>query len=556
MKGVLSIVLTLSMIIPAISGKTAVSAEGNKENAAGYLAVYTAEYEPDLGAEYAQFPSKQYTDTYRTDVLYYALSKDGKNFTAMNNNKAVYYPEGYYKLGSPFVYRTSDGYYGLIASVDNKGEEVIVCDSDEMLYFYNQRRLRLNDEGIAVMNPTVKYDAETNLYNIFWEGDDGNSYVNTTESFVTVSEHKQTDYKKESVTLPDTVDVVYSDGSKTPMSITWNTNGLSLTDMAKGEYEVTGTIQATTEYNSPLANYRADPYAVYDEENKVYYFTGSNLNENSANGGGAYENLVIRVTESLNDISDAEEYVIWRDKTLSDGTKVTGWYWAPEIHKMDDKWRMIAKAEVTEPNGNSGGRQCIFTCVGDDITDEASWEYTGYIFDADGFPVCNLSLEEYLAESLKNVTVKIYVGKENTSVTPAPQTSQVSDDTNDTTQTAKVGDVKKVGNLKYKIIKTASSGIGSVSVCKAVKKSVKKITIPNKVKISGKTYKVTEIGKKAFWGCKNLKKIVIKAASLKKVGKNAFKNTSKKLVIICPSKKLKKYKNLIANKGNTIVKCK
>ena len=43
----------------------------------GYLAIYPALYEPDMGVEYAQFPSKEYTDTYRTDVLYCAISKDG-----------------------------------------------------------------------------------------------------------------------------------------------------------------------------------------------------------------------------------------------------------------------------------------------------------------------------------------------------------------------------------------------------------------------------------------------------------------------------------------------
>lgn len=50
--------------------------EANQDG--GYLAVYPALYEPDMGAEFAQFPSKEYTDTYRTDVLFYALSKDGE----------------------------------------------------------------------------------------------------------------------------------------------------------------------------------------------------------------------------------------------------------------------------------------------------------------------------------------------------------------------------------------------------------------------------------------------------------------------------------------------
>lgn len=68
---------------------------------------------------------------------------------------------------------------------------------------------------------------------------------------------------------------------------------------------------ATGEYHSPIARFRADPYAVYDEERKVYYFTGSNMNENSANGGGAYQSIVIRLAGSINEITHAEEFEVW-----------------------------------------------------------------------------------------------------------------------------------------------------------------------------------------------------------------------------------------------------
>ena len=184
----------------------------------------------------------------------------------------------------------------------------------------------------------------------------------------------------EEAVLPDKVDVVYSDGSKTPMGIEWNTNGLNLKNLAVGEYTVTGEIQATTEYNSPLALYRADPYAIYDEEKGVYYFTGSDMNEKSASGGGAYDAVVLRQAETLNDIADAEEIEIWKNETSEDGTKVTGWFWAPELHKIGDKWRIIVQGQVTEPGeSKSSTRQCIFSCNGDDLMNADNWEYTGYI---------------------------------------------------------------------------------------------------------------------------------------------------------------------------------
>lgn len=60
-----------------------------------------------------------YTNNERTDVMHYALSKDGKEYTALNHSKAVLYPTGLYKMGSPsLISRKPDGTYGAIASVD------------------------------------------------------------------------------------------------------------------------------------------------------------------------------------------------------------------------------------------------------------------------------------------------------------------------------------------------------------------------------------------------------------------------------------------------------
>ena len=443
-KTAISVLISCAMLINSSAAFAVEGTAGKKndnrefvtmeaEQTAGYLATYIAQYEPDLGAEYAQYPSKEYTDTYRTDVLYYGLSKDGKEYKALNNNKAILSPEGCSKLGSPSLFRKPNGTYGLVAAIDNTSDQIIIYDSDNLLYFYNQRRLRLNNTGIIVKNPMVKYNEETSLYDIFWEGGDGKSYVTTTEDLLQVSEPTETTYKKasvdavlpdyavreeasvfeltqdeydriekkfgklhsvsvdvndisvktgEEVVLSDKVDVVYSDGSKTSMGIDWNTNGLNLKNLAAGEYTVTGTINATTDYNSPLASYRADPYAVYDEEKDVYYFTGSNLNEKSASGGGAYDSIVIRQADTINDITDAEEVEIWRNETAPDGTKVTGWFWAPEIHKIGGKWRVIVLGQVTEPGEkSSSGRECIFTCNGDDLMNPDNWEYTGYIHD-------------------------------------------------------------------------------------------------------------------------------------------------------------------------------
>ena len=102
-------------------------------------------------------------------------------------------------------------------------------------------------------------------------------------------------------------------------------------------------------------------------------------------------------------------------------------------------------------------------------------------------------------------------------------------------------------------------------------KKAKTITIPAKVKLNGKYYKVTElaakslkgvqaktivigsqvkvIGKSAMQNCKKLKTLKIKSTKLKKVGKNAFKGVSKKAKVTVPKKMKRAYQKLLKGKG-------
>jgi hypothetical protein len=96
--------------------------------------------------------------------------------------------------------------------------------------------------------------------------------------------------------------------------------------------------------------------------------------------------------------------------------------------------------------------------------------------------------------------------------------------------------------------------------------------VKSTVKLGGKTYKITsiaasafknnkkitsvtigknveKIGAKAFYGCKNLKKVTVKSKVLKSVGKKALKGTTSKAVIKVPSAKAKAYKKLFAKSG-------
>ncbi len=155
------------------------------------------------------------------------------------------------------------------------------------------------------------------------------------------------------------------------------------------------------------------------------------------------------------------------------------------------------------------------------------------------------------------------------------------------------GKVYASGNYSYKVTSVSKK---TVTVTKAKSKNIKSITVPDSVKLGGVSYQVTaiadaafknyklaasakigknvetigknafagcvklksvalngkklkKIGNSAFSNCKILKKITIKSTALKTVGKNAFKGIDKNAQIKVPANKLKKYKKILAKKG-------
>ena len=392
----------------------------------GYLATFTAMYEYDFGAEFAEFPSGKYTDNVRTDVMHYALSEHGEIYSALNNNKAVLSPVNLYKMGSPSVFRKPDGTYALIAAVDDSSGQALLFDSEDLIFFENQRLITLNDEGIGVKHPKVKYDNESRTYSIYWVGSDGNSYVNETKDFEDISSAKRTDYAKpefkgllpeyaqkdeassfeltgkeydrllkklgrvyntgieeietivagsgETITLPEKIRVEYNDGSYKDMGVVWDSEscGLDLENPSTGTYTLQGKIQRE-DYASPLALCRADPYIVYNEQDNMYYFTASYM---QADLKDPYSKLIIRKAETINALKDAGEIVIW-DNTKADGHP---YYWAPELHYIGGKWRMIVRASVYVSGSSSRQSRCvIFTCEGGDMTNPNHWVLSGAV---------------------------------------------------------------------------------------------------------------------------------------------------------------------------------
>lgn len=101
-----------------------------------------------------------------------------------------------------------------------------------------------------------------------------------------------------------------------------------------------------------------------------------------------------------------------------------------------------------------------------------------------------------------------------------------------------IPDTEVVGGKLYKITEIETGAVSGL-------KKLKKVTVGTNV---------ISIGKNAFKGCKNLKKVVIASKKLKTVGNNAIKGIHKKAVITCPSSKVKKYKKLFTAKTGYVKK--
>ncbi|EDO57151.1 leucine-rich repeat domain-containing protein [Clostridium sp. L2-50] len=159
--------------------------------------------------------------------------------------------------------------------------------------------------------------------------------------------------------------------------------------------------------------------------------------------------------------------------------------------------------------------------------------------------ICSKNSAAYKYAKDNNLPIKLLSGKEN----PSDDSKQ-----NNITP-AKKGTTLTVSSKKLKVKVTSSSKKNpTVTVTKITDKKAKKLTIPATVKVKGVTYKVTAIsdkafkgnkklitvtigsnvtklGKEAFSGCKNLKKITVTTGKLKTISKNAFKGINKKATI-------------------------
>lgn len=152
--------------------------------------------------------------------------------------------------------------------------------------------------------------------------------------------------------------------------------------------------------------------------------------------------------------------------------------------------------------------------------------------------------------------------------TQAPQTGQQTQGSQQPVA-GMVGEKFKINGNTYQL--TSNGTQATAALVKGSKKKAK-VVIPSAVKKNGVTVYVTaignnafknrkkvktvvigknvqRIGKKAFAGCRNLRKITVKSRMVRMVSKKAFQSISSRAVIKVPKQSLKRYQKLFRNKG-------
>jgi GH43 family beta-xylosidase len=120
-------------------------------------------------------------------------------------------------------------------------------------------------------------------------------------------------------------------------------------------------------YNEPWILQRADPY-IYRHTDGKYYFTAS---------VPAYDRIMLRCSDTLAGIADAEEVTLW---TKHESGIMSKHIWAPELHYLDGKWYIYFAGGERDDIWKI--RPYVLECEGDDpMTGE--WRELGMMQCAD-----------------------------------------------------------------------------------------------------------------------------------------------------------------------------
>ena len=317
--------------------------------------------------------------------LHLAVSKDGKNFVALNHNSGVLFAKASENddgslnpktLGFPIILSKNDlQELGIVSFDDGKSvsynkidksyavaaillgpdgqvfqekneKDAVLFFTDDFVHYSESQKIRFEDYEKIKKNAFLqmeKLEPENFKYNV----EQLQNVVSKIEgalpcNVIQISEKKYEylckklgERKNVEIRLPENIKVtskkdlqmvraeaVYSDGTVASKKIIWDFDRIDFSQ--KGKQKIYGEIYCP-HFPFPIASDRADP-DVFKWKGKYYFIATNDADQNHT--------LYMRQADSIEEIANASESLILDSSTYKN---IGGLLWAPEFHEINGK---------------------------------------------------------------------------------------------------------------------------------------------------------------------------------------------------------------------------
>ena len=318
--------------------------------------------------------------------LHLAVSKDGKNFVALNHNSGVLFAKASENddgslnpktLGFPIIVSKNDlqelgivsfddgksvsyneidksyavaaillGPDGQVFQEKNNEKDAVIFFTDDFVHYSESQKIRFEDYEKIKKNAFLqmeklesenfKYKVEQ-LQNVVFkiEGALPCNVIQISEKKYEYLCKKLGERKNVEIRLPENIKVtskkdlqmvraeaVYSDGTVASKKIIWDFDRIDFSQ--KGKQKIYGEIYCP-HFAFPIASDRADP-DVFRWKGKYYFIATNDADQNHT--------LYMRQADSIEEIANASESLILDSSTYKN---IGGLLWAPEFHEINGK---------------------------------------------------------------------------------------------------------------------------------------------------------------------------------------------------------------------------
>lgn len=275
-----------------------------------------------------------------SDSLHLEYSYDQEEWYALNGDNGILFAVGGSKrMANPQIVKTQEGFMVYAQDALDAGS-IFAYETKDLISYGEEKVLAAGEvkEYTAVSEAVeVSEDVLTALQNEFGKPEE--VVLEQIEEIcveTTVGSEPN---------LPETVQVVYSNGEKDTKKVTWSEVDTSVA----GEKEVVGTVYEH-QYTNPIIYHRADPF-VYKHTDGYYYFTGSHTDmEHNLDGKYQYRHIPLRRAKTLEGLADGsgeyEERIVYAREPLPGDNSPH--IWAPEVHFIQGKWYIYFTTVIDE----------------------------------------------------------------------------------------------------------------------------------------------------------------------------------------------------------------